>query len=147
MHRSLLTEGLYLGTEKIQRTAIVSVSTVLTGTAFGGIGDYPLCATRQRNIWSRCARRDCSLYALSDPNASVLCENPARYHVGTAETYVEERPTNDPETPTLETEERERNQKALLCCGVHKERAKERWRHREQAPDSSEYPLITDLDR
>lgn len=86
-------------------------------------------------------------YALAGPDESDLCENPARYRVGTAETYVEERPTNDPDTLALEIEERERTQNALLCCGVHKERVKERWRHRDQAPDTTEYPLITELDK
>lgn len=86
-------------------------------------------------------------YTLAGPDESTLCENPARYRVGTAKTSVEEHPTTDPDTLALETKERERTQNALLCCGVHKERAKERWRHREQAPDSTEYPLITELDR
>jgi hypothetical protein len=42
----------------------------------------------------------------------------------------------------LETEERERTQNALYCCGIHKKRVKERWRHREQAFNSAEYPII-----
>lgn len=86
-------------------------------------------------------------YTLAGPDESDLCENPARYRVGTAKTYIEEHLTNDPDTLELLTEERERPQNALLCCGVHKERAKEQWRHREQAPDTTEYPLITELDR
>jgi hypothetical protein len=86
-------------------------------------------------------------YALAGPNESDLCENSARYRVDTAETYVEEHLTNDSDTLVLETEERERTQNALLCCGVHKERAREAWRHREQAPNATEYPLITELDK
>jgi hypothetical protein len=86
-------------------------------------------------------------YTLAGPDESDLCENPARYRVGTAETYVKEHFMNDSETLALETEEREHAQNALLCCGVHKERAKERWRHREQAPGSAEYPLITELNQ
>lgn len=86
-------------------------------------------------------------FPLAGPDESDLCENPARYRVRTPKTYVEEYLTNDSETLELGTEEREHNQNVLYCCGVHKERTKERWRHREQVPDSTEYPLITELDR
>jgi hypothetical protein len=86
-------------------------------------------------------------YTLAGPDESDLCENPARYRVGTAKPYVEEHLTNDPDTLALETEEHERTQNALYCCGVHKERAKHVWRDREQASNSTEYPLITALDR
>jgi hypothetical protein len=88
-----------------------------------------------------------SPFSLAGPDESELCENPARYRVGTAEMYVEEHLMNDPDTLALATEEREHTQNALLCCGVHKERAKQTWRYREQAPDSADYPLITELDQ
>ncbi|HET7323987.1 MAG TPA: hypothetical protein VFJ06_06630 [Halococcus sp.] len=86
-------------------------------------------------------------FPLAGPDESDLCENPARYRVGTAETYLEEHLTNDPDTLALLTEEHERAQNALLCCGVHKARAKETWQRRERAPDSTEYPTVEELNR